>query len=359
MRDFQGMETCDEETRSKIIDFSLHIAEGNMDLAYRCIRTIQSKVVWTNLAKMCVETGRLDVAKVCLGHLQNARSVRALRQAMEDPYLEEKAKVATLATELGMLDKAKELYESCGRYDLVNRLYQAQGEYDKAIAISEEFDRVNLKNTYFQKAEDLKEKGDMKTALQFYEKTQNPVQNITQLLLDDPLMLKEYMEKTTDPKMLKWWGQYIESTGDMENALSVYQKADDWFSQVKILCYLGEIGKADVMARNSGNRAACYHLARHYENIGKYQEAVQFYMRAQTFSNAVRICKEMDLQDELWQVASSSNNKKDKSIAAMYFEDLGMYKKAVELYHKSGMLHKAIDIAFNSEQPETLEVGGI
>lgn len=60
----------------------------------------------------------------------------------------------------------------------------------KALQIAEQGDRINLKNTYFRKAEELKEKGDIKGAIEYYEKTQNPVQGITQMLLNDPIMLK-------------------------------------------------------------------------------------------------------------------------------------------------------------------------
>lgn len=42
------------------------------------------------------------------------------------------------------------------------------------------------------------------------------------------------MQETTDSNLLKWWAQYIESTGDMDEAYKVYQKAEDWFSQVTI-----------------------------------------------------------------------------------------------------------------------------
>ncbi|XP_067639118.1 intraflagellar transport protein 140 homolog isoform X2 [Eurosta solidaginis] len=355
LQDFADLTKCDTNLRKIVLNFRLHIAEGNMDLAYRCIRSLQSPTIWTNLAKMCVQTSRLDVAKVCMGHLGKARSVCALRHAMEDDDLEEEAKIAVLAIELGMHEKATELYKTCGRYDLLNKMLQSCGKIDEAIRIAETEDRVHLKNTYFQKALQLKEKGDIKSALEFFEKTQNPVQNITQMLLDNPLALKRYMQNTTDPKMLKWWGQYIESSGDMDAALAVYQKAEDWFSQVKILCYLGKISKADAIARQSGDRAACYHLARHYENVGKFQEAIMFYTRAQTFSNAIRICKENDFQDELWTVASSSRNR-DKAIAAAYFEECGSFKRAVELYHRADMLHKALEMAFESEQPEVLEI---
>lgn len=169
------------------------------------------------------------------------------------------------------------------------------------------------------------------------------------------MALRKYMQSTNDPDMLKWYAQYIESTGDMESAFKIYQKAEDWFSQVRILCFLGQLAKADGIARHSGDRSACYHLARHYENIGKFQDAIQFYTRAQTYGNAVRICKENDLQDELWNVANSARAR-DKASAAAFFEEVGNYKRAVELYHRAGMLHKAVEMAFASEQPETLQV---
>lgn len=356
LKDFVDLQQCDVLTRRQVLNFSLHVAEGQMDLAFRCVRSIQSKVIWTNLAKMCVHTSRLDVAKVCMGHLEQARSVRALRQAMQDDDLEEEAKVAVLAIELGMIEEAKALYKRCKRYDLLNKLLQSTGQLDEALKVAETEDRIHLKHTYYQKAQALRESGDIKGALEYFEKTQNPVQNITQLLLmEQPQAIKRYIQNTSDPKLLRWWGQYVESSGDMDAALAVYSKAEDWFSQVKILCYLGKISKADAIARQSGDRAACYHLGRHYENVGKFQEAIMFYTRAQTFSNAIRICKENDYQEELWTVASSSRSR-DKANAAAYFEDCGNFKYAVELYHRAGMLHKALEMAFESQQPEILEI---
>lgn len=142
----------------------------------------------------------------------------------------------------------------------------------------------------------------------------------------------------------------------MESAFKIYQKAEDWFSQVRILCFLGQLSRADSVARHSADKSACYHLARHYENIGKFQEAIQFYTRAQTFGNAVRICKENDLQDELWNVGSIAKSRDDKASAAAYFEEIGDNKRAVELYHRAGFIHKAIEISFASQQPDILQV---
>lgn len=60
-----------------------------------------SEAVWENMARMCVKTQRLDVAKVCLGNMGHARGARALREAEQEP--EQEAKVTMLAIQLGML----------------------------------------------------------------------------------------------------------------------------------------------------------------------------------------------------------------------------------------------------------------
>jgi len=52
------------------------------------------------MAKMCVKTRRLDVARVCLGSMRNARGAMCLRNTSSEPELE--ARVATLAAQLGL-----------------------------------------------------------------------------------------------------------------------------------------------------------------------------------------------------------------------------------------------------------------
>ncbi|XP_049537307.1 intraflagellar transport protein 140 homolog [Anopheles darlingi] len=355
LRDFKGLEECDLATRDMVLNFSLNVAQENMDQAFSCIRSLRSDTVWMNLAKLCVQTGRLDVAKVCLGHLRRARSVRALRRALDDASLEQEARVAVLAIELGMVSEAEALYKRCGRYDLLNKLYQASGRYEEALEVAEHFDRVHLRNTYHRYAEWLKENGQTQKAIECYERTSSLLHTVSQLLIDDPVALKQYMQATTDPELLRWWAQYVESSGDMEAAFKIYQRSEDWFAQVRILCFIGQVARADEIARASGDRAACYHLARYYENSGKFAEAIHFYTRAQTYGNAVRICKENDLRDELWTVACGARAR-DKASAAAYFEEAGEPRRAVELYHRAGMLHKAVEMAFRSQQPEALQV---
>jgi len=59
-----------------------------------------SDSVWENMAKMCVKTRRLDVARVCLGSMRHARGAMCLRGVSTESELE--ARVATLAIQLGL-----------------------------------------------------------------------------------------------------------------------------------------------------------------------------------------------------------------------------------------------------------------
>lgn len=45
----------------------------------------------------------------------------------------------------------------------------------------------------------------------------------------------------------KWWAQYMESTGDMENALQYYENAQDYLSLVRVYCYCGQMDKVGFL----------------------------------------------------------------------------------------------------------------
>jgi len=64
------------------------------------LSSIYSPAVWTSLAKMCVKTKRLDVAEICLGHMNDCRGLVILRSIKTEPELD--ARVACLAVHLGM-----------------------------------------------------------------------------------------------------------------------------------------------------------------------------------------------------------------------------------------------------------------
>lgn len=41
----------------------------------------------------------------------------------------------------------------------------------------------------------------------------------------------------------KWWAQYLESQSDMDSALHFYSLAEDYFSLVRVHCYMEDIQK--------------------------------------------------------------------------------------------------------------------
>ncbi|XP_013795392.1 intraflagellar transport protein 140 homolog [Apteryx mantelli] len=354
MRDFVGLGDCDKTTRDAMLNFSFHLTAGDMDEAFRSIKLIKSEAVWENMARMCVKTQRLDVAKICLGNMGHARGAKALREAEQEP--EQEARVAVLAIQLGMLEDAERLYKSCKRYDLLNKFYQASNQWQKAIETAERHDRVHLRTTYYNYAKHLEAAGEHGLALTHYEKSDTHRFEVPRMLSEDLQALENYVNKMKDKNLWKWWAQYLESQADMESALKYYELAQDYFSLVRVHCFQGNIQKAAEIANETGNWAASYHLARQYESQDEIKQAVHFYTRAQAFNNAIRLCKENNLDDQLMNLALLSSPEDMIEAACYYEEKAEQMDRAVMLYHKAGHFSKALELAFATQQFGALQL---
>ena len=73
------MDKIDETVKKAIMNFSFHLNTGNMDEAYKSVKSIQNPVIWENMAQMCVKTKRLDVTEICIGNMRFARGAKAVR----------------------------------------------------------------------------------------------------------------------------------------------------------------------------------------------------------------------------------------------------------------------------------------
>nr|XP_048723967.1 intraflagellar transport protein 140 homolog isoform X1 [Caretta caretta]XP_048723968.1 intraflagellar transport protein 140 homolog isoform X1 [Caretta caretta]XP_048723969.1 intraflagellar transport protein 140 homolog isoform X1 [Caretta caretta] len=354
MRDFIGLEECDKTTREAMLNFSFYLTIGDMDEAFKSIKLIKSEAVWENMARMCVKTQRLDVAKVCLGNMGHARGAKALREAEQEPEVE--ARLAMLAIQLGMLEDAERLYKNCKRYDLLNKFYQASDQWQKAMEVAETHDRVHLRTTYYNYAKHMEATAECNIALSYYEKSDTHRFEVPRMLSEDLQALEIYVNKMKDKNLWKWWAQYLESQSDMESALRYYELAQDYFSLVRVYCFQGNIQKAAEIANETGNWAASYHLARQYESQDEIKQAVHFYTRAQAFNNAIRLCKENNLDDQLMNLALLSSPE-DMIEAACYYEEKGeQMDRAVMLYHKAGHFSKALELAFATQQFGALQL---
>ncbi|XP_058471685.1 intraflagellar transport protein 140 homolog [Solea solea] len=311
------------------------------------------KAEWENMARLCVKTCRMDAARVCFGKMKNARAAKALREAEAEP--EPEAQVAMLAVHLGMREDAENLYRSCQRYDLLIYFYQALGEWQKALETAETHDHIHLSTTHYNYAKHLESMGNKTLAIEHYEKSDTHRTEVPRMLQHDASSLESYVIKKKDKDIYKWWAQYLESQSDMDSALHYYECAQDYVSLVRLYCCMGNTQKAFEIAHTTGDRAASFYVARNFERQKDVKQAVHFYIRAQAYNNAIRLCQDNGLDDQLMSTALLSNPQ-DMMEAANYYKKKDIHMdRAVELYLKAGCASKAFELAFATQQFSTLQ----
>lgn len=360
MRDFIGIKDVDETITLALLDFSYNLTLGKLDEAYRAVKTIGSSTIWENMAHMCVKTKRLDVAEVCLGHMGHARGAAAVRESKVLYPNDTETSIGILAIQLGLLDDSVRLFREAGRHDLLNQLYQASGYWSKAIDISESSDRIHLKNTHYKYAKHFESIGDVANAIKHYEISDNSTTEVPRMLfslgkIDE---LEDYVHKSDDAKLLKWWAAYLESNGKYDKARKYYKKSGDYLSLVRIACFQGDITRAsDIVNQTSINdkgatidlRAASYHFARQLENQGQYQDAINYYAQSGCYNHSIRIARAYGLDAELMKFALKSTTSLMLD-CAQHFELKGEPEKAIQLYHKGGDVSKALSLCFENDK---------
>ena len=352
MRDFVGLDegAIDEATRCALLDFSFNLTLGKLDEAYRAVKVIDSPAIWENMAQMCVKTKRLDVAVVCLGNMGHARGAAAVRLSKNEGDSIE-ATVGVLAIQLGLLDDAARLFREAERWDKLNQLYQTAGIWDRAIKVATTHDRIHLKNTHHFYAKHLESIGEIDEAIENYELAGTSTTEVPRMLfhlnrLDD---LEDYVQKSSDGTLLKWWAKYLEANERYDKAKKYYAKAQDYLSLVRICCFKGDFDKSAQIVHDTSDVAAAYHLARQLEGKGEHQEAINYYAKSGCYNHSIRLAKAHGLDGELMRFALKST----KSLmldCGDYFELRNEPDKAIQLYHKGGDLNRALDLCFRAGQ---------
>ena len=352
MQDFIGMEKVEEGAFEALLDFSYHVTVGNMDEAFKAVKVIESDTVWHNMAAMCVKTRRLDVAEICLANMGHVRGVRALREARKLP--EHAAQVAVLATQLGELDAAAALYREAGRADLLNKLYQASNQWRAAVDVAATEDRIHLRNTYFRFAKYLESIGEIEQAVTGYERAGLARSQVPRLLVDDLPALEKYVNASdNDPELMEWWAQFAEVNGAFDQALMYYERAGNYRAVIKILGYRRDFGKAGEVCDATEDPAACYLYARFLEGEGDVSGALKYYNMSGRFNHAIQLGMKSGLDNMVLQMALQAEPA-TKLGAAGYFEAKGMADRAIILYHRGGRTAKAVDLAFATESFDAL-----
>ena len=163
--------------------------------------------------------------------------------------------------------------------------------------MANKYDRLHLRATHYQYAKKLEWEKSYTEAVKHYEESKTSVFEVPRMLFDDPQALSDYVSNNSgtvlaiydviinkllkfslykarkDPALRKWWAQYQEFCGEFEQAEKFYQQCQDYLSLVRVFCCLEKIEEADKLANETGDYAACYHMARHHES-GKADDVI-------------------------------------------------------------------------------------
>ncbi len=348
MRDFVGLDDVDPTARTALLEFSYNLTLGKLDEAYKSVKAIDSPAIWENMAQMCVKTKRLDVAEVCLGNMGHARGAAAVRLSKKEGDSTDTT-VGVLAVQLGLLDDAARLFRETERHDKLNKLYQSAGVWAKAIKVAQTHDRIHLKNTHHLYAKHLETLGEIDDAIEHYELANTHKTEVPRMLfnLDRIDDLEDYVNKTEDADMLKWWAKYLESKQRYDRANKYYARAQDYLSLVRVCCYKGDYPKAAEIVTESNDKSAAYHLARQLESKAEYEDAIEYYAKAGCFNHSIRLARKTGMDGELMRYALKSTHSLMLE-CAQHFEKKGELEKAIQLHHKGGDLSRALDLCFRA-----------
>lgn len=350
---FAGMGEVSFEIKNTIIEFSILIASGKIDEAYKSVQNIKSQKIWENIAVACIKSKRLDVLEICLSNMRFAIGIKAYRENQYEKEVE--VSLAMVAMHLNMIEEAKNLLEEVKRYDLLVRFYIAIGEYSKAIDTSKEKNRINLENTYYRIAQHYERKNNIDKAMEYYKLSNCGNREIPRMLISKGRidLLEKFMSVGTDKNSLYWWASYLEANGEIEKALDCYRKANDWTNIVRVLLAQDKLSEAKQITDETKDQGACYLLGKYYENIGDIKNAIYYYALSGRINQAFRLAKEHNMDNEIYNLGLKANPN-TQNLIAEYFEERGQWEKAINLYIMSKNIKSALNLCFDNQQYDKL-----
>lgn len=347
--DFVSLDVAlDQKIVEAMLNFRLALALGDTELSFQLL-PIRSKQIWTSLCHTCIRTGNLEAALVCLGRSGDPCASRILRD-QADPG-DRVHKLGLLANHMGLGDVAEELYQKSERWDLLVRQHSSQGQWTDALNLAEKRDRVSLKRVHFEYAQHLERVGKFSDAIAAYEKA-DALEQISRMLSASSIEAGAYLASSKHAVHKQWRAEYAEAHGLLEEACALYTDAGDFLSTVRIKCYQNKMREARDLAESSGNAAANYHLAQHFESLAKFSDAVAHYAKAGCFAHAIRLAKNNGLVEDMMHLAIRSGQQNLQEDAAMQYAKLGLVDKAIALYLRAGKSESALELCLETQKFE-------
>ena len=363
MQFFQGLEKIDEEITKALIEFSLLMACGKLDEAYKTVKNIKTANIWENMAHICIKTKRLDVLEVCLSNMRFERGIKAFREARHEK--EPEAKLAKVAMHLNMIDEAKKLLKEVNRWDVLIKFYINIGEYDKAIETAEKNDRINLQNTYYRIAQHYEQIGYIEEAIKYYKLSGSGNKEIPRMLINLNYIdkLEETLNEEGNPESFLRLASFFESQEDLESAMEYYKKADDIQNIIRLFLKENQIEEAKKVFEQGktkyksskepkylkGYMDGAFLIGNYYEKNNSMKNAIDFYRVSGRFNQAFRLAKEKGLDNEIYALGTQAP-KHTQNLIAEYFEKKNKLKEAIDLYLQGSNIRKGLNLCLATNQ---------
>ncbi|MCQ2816870.1 MAG: hypothetical protein MJ252_06360 [archaeon] len=357
---FLGLEEIDDQTRQALCDFTLLMACGKLDEAYKTVKNVKSDNIWENMAKICIQTKRVDVLEVCLSNMRFQRGIRAFRESKHEK--EPEAILANVAMHLGMIEEAKTLLKEVNRWDVLIHFYICIGEYELAIKTAIEKSRINLNNTYYRIAQHYEDIDDIESAIKYYKLSQCGNREIPRMLINKNQLdlLQEDLELgTTSSKIegeegiknpsLVWRASYYEHKNQMEEAKKAYEKAKDYPNLIRLLLKEDKIEEALKIYETNKETASAYLFGLYYERVNDVKKAILYYGDSGRFNQAFRLAKKYKMDSDIYSLGMRAP-KNTQNLVAEYFEKKNEIEKAINLYLLGSNIKKGLNLCLATNQ---------
>lgn len=414
LRDFDGLKSDkDVMVREALMKFTYYSTIGNMDEAYRGVKSIKNPAAWQALARLCITSGRVDVAAVCLANIQDGVAARALREAREEYPDDKKVQLAILACSLTpmypqLVDVCERLLLEAKRHDLMTDVLLACGKFEKAQRHSDQNDRIRIRAVAYKYAQFMESLQNMDAAILWYYNAKcggadvpriyyqtNHVRELQELVLPSGssgnAMSDDEHGPTDDPQwtfgtffahnkeLLYWCSQYSERRHKTSDALRYYDAARDVFNVVRLLCAANppKIDTAIELVQTEVERVkskhlqmeamsydktetepeavgAAYFVGQHYEKAKDYDRALQYYRIAGAYVSGIRVSRLAGRYPMVYTLASASGDELLMLESAIFLEKKGVKDKAVALYRQIGATECALNLCIRGGLYDTL-----
>lgn len=351
-----GFEDCSLESPafiSSMTDYLFNLTIGNIEKAFVCASRLKKDQVWKSLASACIHHEKFKLASKCFQHVRREEIVDPRDERMAD--ISEFA-LADTAIHLGMIQEAEFIYRKNDRLDLLCDLLRKQGSWSEAFELARD-NEIMTKSLNFFYAKAMEDKGDLSSALVYYEKSSLTRRNLLQKMLQNNIPVDDFLKNQNKNELTTLYAMYVESLGDVDHAKTLYSAADDSFNSVRLSYLEGDIDHSFQQAELGCTAATSYYLAQRLEDEGEIVGSLKLYQRAvqegsiPMSNHAIQLCKEFENDNLLFEFALKCQKPQLLS-CAQYLTERGNLLKSAQLFMEGGDNDQAIEIAlqisFNS-----------